>query len=197
MSDVIPRYPLTWPTGWKRTPTHMRRSSPFKTSLDKAQRNVMQELDRLGAREIIVSSNLKLRNDGYPYASQPRCEDEGIAIYFTRKGKTMVFACDQYARREANMHAIGLSIAALRGLERWGASDMMERAFTGFTALPAPFNWRDVLGFLPGELPTRAMVEAAYKRLAMDVHPDRDDGDHDRMIDLNVARDEARKELQA
>lgn len=194
MNDEIPRYPLTWPTGWARTPLHLRRHSPFKTSFDKAQRNVVRQLDLLGARRVIVSSNLKLRNDGFPYAQQPRCDDEGIAIYFVRKGKDMVFACDQYAKREDNMHAIGLSIEALRGLERWGASDMMERAFTGFTALPAPFDWRTVLGFVPGEIPTLGDVERNYRNLISGCHPDQG-GDHDSFVDLNLARDEARKEL--
>lgn len=194
MTEQIPRYPLTWPTGWKRTPAHLRRRSNFKTSADKAMCNVMRELDLLGARRVIVSSNLKLRNDGLPYASQPRCSDEGIAIYFVRKGKDMVFACDQYDRREDNIHAIGLSIGALRGLERWGASDMMERAFTGFTALPPPFDWRTVLGFLPGEHPSLDVVEQHYRDLIKGIHPDQG-GDNDAFVDLNVARDLARKEL--
>lgn len=194
MSTEIPSYPLTWPTGWKHTPIHLRRGSPFKTSSDKAQRNVIRQLDLLGARQVIVSSNLKLRNDGYPYAQQPRCEDEAIAIYFRRKGKDMVFACDQYRRREDNMHAIGLSIEALRGLERWGASDMMERAFTGFAALPPPFDWRTILGFVPSDTPTLDQVERNYRDLISGAHPDQG-GDNDAFVDLNLARDEARKEL--
>lgn len=192
--STIPRYPLTWPTGWPRTPGWKRRRSPFKTSDSKAQNFLLDEIRRLGGRDVVLSSNLKLRLDGYPYANQPRCSDEGIAVYFKRKGKDMVFACDAYDRREDNMHAIAKTIEALRGIERWGASDMLERAFTGFTALPPPFDWRTVLGFFPGDQPTLADVDQRYRELIKGVHPDQG-GDTDAFIDLNLARDEARKAL--
>lgn len=162
------RYPLTWPAGWRRTPGHMRAFSPFKAqSTDRAMRDLMDELGRLGARKVIVSSNLKLRQDGMPYSQQPRNDDEGIAVYFTRKGVEMVLACDKFVKREANMRAITLTIGAIRGIERWGSSDMMERAFTGFTALPAPvaLSWRDVLDPMD--------PEGSYRRLRSQHHPDR------------------------
>ena len=162
------RYPLTWPAGWPRTPTWKRGHSPFKVTPDQAYRELMQELGRLGARDVIISSNLKLRQDGAPYATQPRNDDEGIAVYFRRKGQDVVLACDKFAKREANMRAITKTIDAIRGIERWGSSDMMERAFTGFTALPAPggtAHWRDVLD--PED------PEASYRRLRAQYHPDR------------------------
>lgn len=162
------RYPLTWPAGWPRTPTWKRGHSPFKVTPDQAYRELMQELCRLGARDVIISSNLKLRQDGAPYATQPRNDDEGIAVYFRRKGQDVVLACDKFAKREANMRAITKTIDAIRGIERWGSSDMMERAFTGFTALPAPggtAHWRDVLD--------PADPEASYRRLRAQHHPDR------------------------
>ena len=192
--STIPRYPLTWPTGWPRTPWNHKRPSPFKTTDTKAQNFLFDEIRRLGGRDVILSSNLKLRNDGYPYANQPRCDDEGIAVYFKRRGKDYVFACDTFHRRDANMHAIAKTIEALRGIERWGASDMLERAFTGFTALPPPFDWRTVLGFVPSDTPTLDEVERHYKDLIHGVHPDQG-GDHDAFVDLNLARDAARKEL--
>ena len=39
------------------------------------------------------------------------------------------------------------SIEAMRGIERWGPSQMMERTFTGFAALPekSGSDWWDVL----------------------------------------------------
>lgn len=162
------RYPLTWPDGWKRTPNWQRAPSPFKIqSTDRATRELMDELGRLGARKVIISSNLKLRQDGMPYSQQPRNDDEGIAVYFTRKGIEMVLACDKFAKREANMRAITLTIDAIRGIERWGSSDMMERAFTGFTALPPPvaLSWRDVLD--------PADPEGSYRRLRSQAHPDK------------------------
>lgn len=168
------RYPLTWPEGWKRTPVYQRSHSPFKIeSTDRAFRELLEELGRLGARNVIISSNLKLRQDGYPYSQQPRNDDEGIAVYFSRKGVEMVLACDKFTKREANIRAITKSIDAIRGIERWGSSDMMERAFTGFAALAAPegSHWSEVLGVQRDARP--AEIEAAYRRRRSEVHPDR------------------------
>lgn len=161
------RFPLTWPAGWKRTPVYQRSTSPFKiSSTERAFRELEDELHRLGARKVLISSNLELRLDGRPYASQKRNDDEGVAIYFTRNGKDMVLACDKFRKREDNMRAITKTIEAIRGIERWGSSDMMERAFTGFTAIEAPRNdWRDVLD--PSD------PEGSYRRLRAVHHPDR------------------------
>jgi DnaJ domain len=181
MTKPQQRYPLTWPAGWKRTPLWQRSHSPFKIeSTARAFRDLMDELGRLGATNVIISSNLKLRADGYPYSQQPRTDDEGIAIYFTRKGKDMVLACDKFARREANMRAITKTIDAIRGIERWGSSDMMERAFTGFAQLEAPPDlrqWWEVLG-VPEDAHS-SNVEAAYRRLRSESHPDKGGNDAD------------------
>jgi hypothetical protein len=167
------RYPLAWPEGWPRTPPYRRGHSPFKVTPDKAYRELVQELDRLGARNVIISSNLKLRQDGIPYATQPRHDDEGIAVYFTRKGQNMVLACDKFAKREANMRAITKTIDAIRGIERWGSSDLMERAFTGFAQLghDSGRKWWDVLG-VASDAP-RHVIEAHYLRRRSATHPDK------------------------
>ena len=183
------RYPLTWPPGRPRTPDWKRRPSPFKTTPAKASAYLEEELRRLGARNVIISSNLKLRQDGYPYAQQPRNADEGIAVYFSRKGRDMAFACDTFAKREDNMHAIAKTIDALRGIERWGSSDMMEQAFTGFTALPAPAQprWWVDLG-VPADAPSE-VVEKAYRQLRAVHHPDRG-GDADSFRAVQAAWDQ-------
>lgn len=184
------RYPLTWPAGWQRTPLHRQSHSPFKVTPDKAYRELMQELDRLGARDVIISSNLKIRQDGAPYASQPRHNDEGIAVYFTRKGQQVVLACDKFYKREANMRAITKTIDAIRGIERWGSSDMMERAFTGFTALPAPggMDWRQILD--------ESDPESSYRRLRRQHHPDHG-GDAEEFIAVQAAWDAFQLEQRA
>lgn len=194
--EGIPRFPLTWPRGRKRTPPGMRTGAPFKTSPDKALQGLMRELSLLGAKGIILSSNLKLRNDGYPYTQQPNIADQGIAVYFKRKGKDMAFACDKYLRRENNIHAIALTIGALRGIERWGTGEMVEQSFAGFLQLTGPTvrTWRAILGFLESDFPTIEQVERRYRELMRSEHPDQG-GDGFEAVELNLARDEARKEL--
>jgi hypothetical protein len=72
------------------------------------------------------------------------------------------------------MRAITKTIDALRGIERWGSSALMERAFTGFAQLgneSADRRWWDVLG-VASDAP-RSVVEAAYRRRRSATHPDR------------------------
>jgi hypothetical protein len=167
----VEAFPLSWPQGWQRT--KYRKAGNFSVSFARARDELLAEVSRLNGRLPVISSNMQLRRDGLPYASQPSIEDPGIAVYFTYKGKQMCFACDKYTKVEANMRAIQLTISAIRGIERWGASDMMERAFTGFAALPdqSSESWWIVLGVAHNA--TRADVDDAYRRLRSQHHPDR------------------------
>ena len=149
----------------------------------------MEEIRRLGGKNPILSSMLKLRQDGLPYSSQRTPDDNGIAVYFTYKTRPMCFACDSYTKDVDNIWAIKLTIEALRGIDRWGASDMMDRAFTGFEALPAP-NWRRTLELAPNA--TIAEAESAYRRLAKQHHPDQG-GDEERFKEITEAIQQARK----
>lgn len=68
---------------------------------------------------------------------------------------------------------------------------MVERAFTGFTALPPPASdappkrWWEVLEI--SEHATVLEINAAYRSKAAKAHPDQG-GTHDAMADLNAAR---------
>jgi hypothetical protein len=187
-------YPLYWPEGWKRT--RWTEQSKFKTGFGAARNFLNAELVRMGATKIILSSNIPLRNDGQPRANMPEPKDAGVAVYFQRNGKEMVFACDKYKYTRDNIYAIGKTIEALRGIERWGASDMMERAFAGFKALAAQNDrrWWDVLEVRHDA--SRDVVEANFRRLVRDRHPDAG-GSHEAMAELNVARQQALKEMGA
>lgn len=177
-------YPLAWPAGRPRT--NYRESPRFKTPLGTAVRNVQVEVERLGGVALVISSNQPLRRDGFPSARGGFISDVGVAAYFNLKKRPMCFACDRWNTVEGNMQAIALTIAALRGIERWGSGQMVEQAFTGFAALPAPEQPWQVLGVSSHATPDE--IEAAYKRLAMEHHPDRG-GDSDKMARINAARD--------
>lgn len=129
----------------------------------------------MGGSYLVISSDMVLRRDGLPYAQQKHPDDPGVAVYFLRKGKQMTFACDRWDKVHDNLYAIAKTINAIRAIERWGSSDMMERAFAAFEALPGPSEpsafWRSVLG-MEGE-PTRAQVDEAYRARAKAAHPDR------------------------
>lgn len=189
-------YPLYWPEGWKRTT--YREHSRFKTGFGAARNFLFEELSRMDASKIILSTAIPLRNDGLPRANMaPDGGDAGAAVYFVRKGKNMVFACDKFKQSCDNIYAIGKTIEAMRGIERWGASDMMERAFSGFVGLPAKASepWREVLGF-GQESVTSDDLEVAYKKKVMIHHPDRPGGDRDKFERVVEARKQALEELK-
>lgn len=186
-------YPLYWPEGWKRS--KWRESSRFKTGFGAARNLLFAELGRMGAARVVLSTNIPLRNDGLPRANmRPDGGDPGVAVYFKRNGKDMVFACDKYVDTCDNIYAIAKTIDAMRGIERWGASDMMERAFAGFKALNSSNErgWWDVLGVPRGV--SRDVIEANFRRLLRQRHPDAG-GSHESMTELNMARVSALKEI--
>lgn len=184
-------FPLYWPEDRPRTPTWKRQRSRFNTGFGAAVNLAVGELRRLGAMHSVVSTNVALRRDGLPLASAKRVDDTGAAVYFMYKGKQVCFACDRWDKVEDNIYAIAKTIDAMRGIARWGTGDMLDAAFTGFASLPAPNNWRDVLG-KPLNL---ADAENKYRFLARHNHPDTG-GTQEKMSELNTAIATARKELQ-
>lgn len=151
------------------------------------------ELHRLGAMDAVVSTNHKPDCYGTPVASRRSSRsDDGVAIYFVLKRKPMAMACDRYNNAAANMRSLALAIDAMRQLDRHGGGTMMDRAFSGFTALPPPgVPWWEVLEWRPDA--SREVVEANYRRLARDRHPDSEGGSHEAMTALNEPRAAALK----
>ena len=195
---MIAASPLTWPEGWPRTPTgRQERGYQFKKlgsagwrdkfiSFAEARDGLYDELRRLGAKLPVVSSNHPTDRFGIPTESKKQVADEGVAVYFTLGDRPMVMACDRYDNAAANMRSLALAIEAMRQLERHGGGTMMERAFTGFVALPAPSSPWDELGLQPGA--SEEEIEAAYRQKAKTAHPDRPGGSHEAMTRLNEAR---------
>lgn len=185
-------YPLFWPEHRKRT--NYRESSRFRVSSFAVVRDeLMRELNSLGAKSIVLSTNIPLRQDGLPYANFRQPQDPGVAVYFLYKGKSMCFACDRWQKIEDNIQAIRHTINALRGIARWGTGDMLQAAFTGFQALPAPSarEWWDILQ-VRRDTPID-VIETNYRSLARTNHPD-SGGDPAKMSEINAAIAQARKE---
>lgn len=193
-------YPLDWPPGWPRTRAR-KTNSPFKMSAERVRRLFNEEIRRLGAQSVTVSSNVPIRNDGMMYAdaARRRIDDPGVAVYFMLKGAATVMAQDAYERPEDNLRSLTLAIEAMRAIERHGGGTMMERAFSGFTALPPPDKpkrpWWQVLGYSADaadrEGLSDAEIDMRYKVLAKKRHPDMPGGSHEAMAELSDARAEA------
>jgi hypothetical protein len=184
----VEAYPLAWPPGRPRART--RDNSRFNVTPVKAFQEIQEEVERLGGTALIISTNVPLRRDGMMMANARTWNgDPGVAVYFTYQKKPMCFACDRWFLVKDNMRAITKTIEALRGIARWGTGDMIQQAFTGFTALPAPESWWQVLG-LSGPNATRGDIERAHRKLIMEHHPDRPGGNDDKAARINRARDQ-------
>lgn len=183
-------YPLAWPLELPRT--SKRRRSPFRVSLSRAVADLKDSLRLFGSdtglpvKNVVISSNVTL--------GAPRPEDPGVAVYFDWDGAQRCIAVDSFPAVEANLRAIYQILEGRRQELRYGGLHIVRATFRGFSSLPPPESWRQVLG-LEGQ-PSLADVEAAYKRLARERHPDAG-GSALAMAALNAAREAARAELAA
>jgi hypothetical protein len=184
---------------------------------------VLGELERLKVdrQDVIISTNVRTRLDGLPRSGEAEPKDPGAAVYwatyqsmkkvmiptppggFTTPGERYVveqrrvMAVDRYDRVADNLAAIAATLDALRAIERHGGGQILERAFTGFTALAAPDaekSWREVLGVPPGPV-HGDHVRDLYLRLRGQHHPDRHGGDAAEFNRVEQAYASARAEL--
>lgn len=184
-------YPLAWPDTIPRSKT--RESGRFNTTLHKAMENVSDSLRRFGADSGKAVTNLVISSNVTLGASRPA--DPGVSIWFSWDGLQVCIPVDRYTTVEANLQAIHHIIEARRTELRHGTLALVRATFTGFKALPSGHrHWRDVLGLREGA--DLAAVDAAYRRLARERHPDQGGSDA-MMAELNRARDEARKAVQS
>jgi hypothetical protein len=191
---MIEAFPLHWPEGFERST--VKRPSQFKVTLAQARDGVLNELERLKGQNTIISSNIPLKKNGDMYATQmPVDGDHGVAVYFTWRGDPVVLACDAYPSIRENLRAVQKSIEAIRGLDRWGASDILKRTFMGFKALPqnagpSSMPWWEILHV--SQNTPEAIVTAAYRSLAKQYHPDNNvTGDREKFELITKAYEQA------
>jgi hypothetical protein len=212
----VPAYPLQWPAGWKRTfPGERTRArfakkrehvSLFKNAdgsfsrrmvngeitIAQGVERVRAELARMGIQDddLVISTDLQLRMDGWPKSTQREPDDPGVAVYWQGTGPARCMAIDRYVRIADNLAAVAATLDAMRAIERHGGAQILERAFTGFTAIEhqPSRHWWDVLGISPEAHGTE--VHAAYMRLRSKHHPD-NGGDTARFQEIMQAYEQA------
>ena len=217
------RYPLSWPFGWKRTPAAERMRSPFretatverqewstteqravrvsrkgdrKVTMRTAVTRLQDQLDRLGATDVVLSTNVELTLVGEPHGGRSTPTDPGVACYFKLLSADRVLACDKWATVEENIAAVAAHIDALRRIDRYGVGTI-QQAFAGYSALPPPSednrpDWRKTLGFKEFSPVTKEDVQINYRALAK-----RGPNDEGWLMKLNLAREAALRELGA
>ena len=217
MTAPIDAFPLTWPPGWRRTPAHQRTRARFnrkeavyrderqtdgstrrvhaydtgkEISIAMGVQRVLDSLERFGCDrdDPVISSNVPVTLAGVPRSDRRAPADPGVAVYWLDGKRARCIAVDRYDRVADNLAAIDATLEAMRAIERHGGAEILDRAFTGFAALPAPEQPWQTLG-LETSRPTREQVNDAYRFLASKHHPDRG-GDADKMARINAARDQ-------
>src|SRR5215471_20384197 len=142
-----PRYPLQWPFGWKRTSAGDRVRSGFRetgmvstrfwndqtlrsdikqqkgtkaVTLRTACDRLQDQFERLGADDVVLSTNVELTMSGEPRGGRANPDDPGAAAYFTLDGEERVLACDKWLTVQENICALANHIDAIRRIERYG-----------------------------------------------------------------------------
>jgi hypothetical protein len=170
-----------------------------KVTLPTARERLVDQLGRLEAGAIIVSTNMELTRYGEPRADRKAPDDPGVAVYFELHGKDRVLACDKWDSVAGNMAAIANHIDAIRRVDRYGVGTL-DQAFAGYDALPPPGAhnrppWRKVFNFADDAAVDSDAIAARYRDLARQFHPDMQGGSHEAMAMLNEARDAAAREI--
>src|SRR6185312_14224710 len=128
-------YPLCWPEGWKRKQSWERQRAHFGRQVQQSGRSysskepltvaqaterVLDELRRMGINEndVVISTNLKLRLDGFPRSDQANPADPGAAVYWRKDDAAQMkcIAIDRYDRVEGNLAAIAATLEAMRAI---------------------------------------------------------------------------------
>ncbi len=189
-------FPLKWPANWPRRKKQQDGDARFKGPTyqwDRVYRGLQDELRRIGATDVVVSTNQPVRNDGLPYAQQRNIADVGVAVYFVRNKKSLAMAQDRFDTIIGNMRSLTMAIEGLRQMERHGGAVMLERAFDGFAALPPPDDCWKILGIehiAPTHPQAAERVRGAFKNKVRELHGT--GADMDRLV---KARDEALEKI--
>ena len=191
-------YPLSWPSGWKRTPPEKReRNLRYRISLRQSLEELLEELRKMvgDLGYVVLSSNIPVKKDGSQHTiGIINPEDPGVALYWFDPvaNASRVIACDAWTEVRENVRALALAVQALRQLERCRATEILDRAFQGFKAMTDGYDrtepWWSVLEIDHGASPEE--IKLAYKKQSRKHHPDLG-GNATQMAKINRAYQEA------
>lgn len=187
--NEITEYPLCWPSNWPRK--KWPETSRFGNhSVHKAKTFLKEELQRLGAKNVVISTNLQLNLDGLPYTKQRKPKDLGVAVYFKLNNLDQCFPCDRWNKVSHNLYAIAKTIEALRGIDRWGSKHMLNATFSGFAQLPSGEGAEQIETMdLFENCKTLEEGKKAYREWCAIFHPDKENGSHKAFLDLQEQYD--------
>lgn len=177
----------TWPG--ERTKEWERKRAQFRSSWSKNMKDLERELRFLGVKSVVFEADTdesQIRLDGMLRADA-KVRSPGIIVSFESKHGPLRYPCDAFTRWEDNLRAICLALESLRRVDRYGVTKNAEQ-YRGWKALPGNGiqepglqSAMDAAYFLSDYSDAKAddivsspvLIDAAYKRAAMKLHPDR------------------------
>lgn len=201
MLNAIFRPLKAWPG--EMTAGHQRKASPFKATYNSTLDLLEFELEKLGARNIVIQcqcDRAQIRNDGWLKSGTSLAGPAIIVSFTDAVGDEYAYPCDTFTSFQDNLRAIALALEALRKVDRYGVTRKGEQ-YQGFKALPpgpqpaqkmlpdeaAVFLASKVPGFDVRVLATDPEIfELAFKFAQKKVHPDAG-GSHDDFVKLQEA----------
>ncbi len=180
------------------TASYERQPSPFGMTWTQTQERLEKELRMLDYREGSVvlqtaHSEYDVRKDGQLRSDVRNPEHPGVVVRFevwdhvNRRYVPMAFECDRFFGWKDNVRAIADAMEALRKIDRYGVNGVGKTGaqYEGYKALPSAEGKitsvevaaefiADHSGVPAVEILSSSVArEAAYRRAAMKLHPDR------------------------
>jgi len=130
---------------WQR-PADARVRSPFDTSWATTLDDLERELNHLRAHDLIIEVDVQeyqIRNDGGIKGNAAAASPAVVVAFDTPRHGAMLYRSDRYTSNwksrlsdwQHNVRAVALTLAALRAVDRYGATETGQQ-YTGFKALP-------------------------------------------------------------
>lgn len=169
---------------WPKAFTRDRKRSPFNVGYGTMMTALERELKHMKAKSAVMLMALDekdIRIDGRPRAGATPRHPGVILVVQTEDRGTLRFPCDTYEHWQVNLRAIGLTLEALRRIDRYGVTTSGEQ-YTGWKALPPPNgdHWtkEQAAEFITRFLGISTIIapfeyREAIRRAELKSHPDR------------------------
>lgn len=187
---------VEWPTelGDRTPPAERSSTSNFSASLGQTTSQLEDEMDRLGVdRWRGEIANQHTKSNGLPlHNANP--DDPGFVLRWTDEGTDHAVGCDHYAKLRDNVREVFLWMRETRlsgdRPVRTGRSQFASAALPSADedAVVAEEPPHEVLEVAPDAGPD--VIEAAARRKAANVHPDKPDGDEEEFIRIQKAKEQ-------
>lgn len=129
-----------WPYGTPQTDARDRRDDyRFLVTAAASFKHLSEEVRLWDVMKPILGIDvIKSNKTGRPiWLSLPAARTPAVALSFKRQGKRITLALDTYNSAAANLRAIGLTVAAMRSIDRYGADVLLDRMVAPIADAPA------------------------------------------------------------